>query len=1181
MKRLYTGRYLRSANKCVILAVMLLRSAERYKDVMGTVLYPSWVTLKDFDLVTISQLNETVKNFELYCRTQGHSINIMTDGGIRIDNFFLIEDYFNCSLMVWCRNEGVHDLYLESLLKRTLPTINTDLVEYMLIRSSQKRKKYTFNILWVDSHVYGIPNVSELSSRFICCKCGGLFNTPYLLRRHYNSHHPAEKTFRSLSKYAGKPMVVREYTHELLNSMKNIIPSEILATYEVGSEKYVTWDCEAILNPTSDTTYQQHHEVSVISITHNLNVSPDDSTIQTEFFHCLDELENDPYTIVKMFLERIQQLSLIYKELRMNAITPLIRQLEILKADLILVRSRLPSISSKDHNPYDSCIGKLTVECSTLPIFAYNSKGYDIPLIKKFFFPILVELHGIQNIRIIKPSGKYIHVSTPSFEFKDVYSFCSPATSLDKFQKCYYRGMIPQSKKHFPYNHISSFQTLKEKEFPSIDAFYNNLNGSTISLDLYNKYRDMYMSDRNRFHNLGAYLLWYCAEDTKILFHSIPGLDEVLKTRMGISMLTRDFFTLPSIGMCLLRAIKGNALFFPPADLHRKITSQIAGGYVCLQMRHASSKYGSKIKNPDVPESQWEYVDTILGFDSNAMYLAELKKSFPVGPPHKRVKENNVLKSKKVTYSNEVFILTSALSISSQGMQIQSSSSPSGEFILRKTNSPIDIKITESTGAVTLINYHGSFFHGCQEKCHNYTGCNNSSCICHKYTDYSSKYSFIPSRFRIRQGGDIENEIQYKQPYEVTFKEKYDKTISIDNRHKTDALTMNQTYKVLWSCTLRKMILEGKHVLDLYIFLGLSISTVKIEFRNMTLLDLWGISYPYNAHKSSITELQLKKDVCDGNFFGIIQCDIRCPGYLKERFSQMPPFILHHKVTPELLDPIYMRPLAGTYMKKSKEILIGSYSAEQVIITSEYVKFLVDLDINFISNVTETWQWFHDCYFNPLCDSITELRIEGDLNIDLEPVSDAAKNCGNSLYGQLVQNKSKWTETSLTTVDDYVRGTMENISSIDELENNILEITRCRGSRQDDNPRIPAFFILQGAKLSNLKFHFFLRKYLPNGMGELCYQDTDSQYYAICKSSIFECVPDNLKLQFLREYKNWFPRSYCDNHEELWMKSMMEQREWDPELMRTNGETYSCCEHMRSRSRRDPGNFYEDNIEKS
>jgi hypothetical protein len=89
---------------------------------------------------------------------------------------------------------------------------------------------------------------------------------------------------------------------------------------------------------------------------------------------------------------------------------------------------------------------------------------------------------------------------------------------------------------------------------------------------------------------------------------------------------------------------------------------------------------------------EWRDVDTILGFD--AMYLAELKKPFPVRPPHKRVKKNGVLKSDETMYSSEVVILTNALTISSQNMEIQYESSPGGEFILKNTKAPIDMKIT-------------------------------------------------------------------------------------------------------------------------------------------------------------------------------------------------------------------------------------------------------------------------------------------------------------------------------------------------------------------------------------------------------------------------------------------------------------------------------------------------------
>jgi hypothetical protein len=87
-------------------------------------------------------------------------------------------------------------------------------------------------------------------------------------------------------------------------------------------------------------------------------------------------------------------------------------------------------------------------------------------------------------------------------------------------------------------------------------------------------------------------------------------------------------------------------------------------------------------------------------------------------------------------------ILLKAISITGD-VVIQSGTSPGGKYTLKNIKAKIDAKITESGGEVKCINYHGSFYHGCMEKCHNFEGCDDASCACRIHTDFS-EYHCIP-----------------------------------------------------------------------------------------------------------------------------------------------------------------------------------------------------------------------------------------------------------------------------------------------------------------------------------------------------------------------------------------------------------------------------------------------------
>jgi hypothetical protein len=115
----------------------------------------------------------------------------------------------------------------------------------------------------------------------------------------------------------------------------------------------------------------------------------------------------------------------------------------------------------------------------------------------------------------------------------------------------------------------------------------------------------------------------------------------------------------------------------------------------------------------------------------------------------------------------------------------------------------------------------------------------------------------------------------------------------------------------------------------------------------------------------------LKNDIVTGKFYGLIECNIDTPEHLKEKFSKLLPFVMHHKVTADLLDKNCMAPLAPVYMKTAKESVISSYKAENVILISEYAKWLLEFDINFISKITESYQWHSSPYFSNICQNLT------------------------------------------------------------------------------------------------------------------------------------------------------------------------------------------------------------------
>jgi hypothetical protein len=80
------------------------------------------------------------------------------------------------------------------------------------------------------------------------------------------------------------------------------------------------------------------------------------------------------------------------------------------------------------------------------------------------------------------------------------------------------------------------------------------------------------------------------------------------------------------------------------------------------------------------------------------------------------------------------------------------------------------------------------------------------------------------------------------------------------------------------------------------------------------------------------------------------------------------------------------------------------------------------------------------------------LRIKSELSPDLKPLGEAAKTVLNSLYGQLLQDKSKWSKTKLMTRAAYTQHSLEGITCAQCIGPNLLEVDFGVGTMKGTNP---------------------------------------------------------------------------------------------------------------------------------
>ena len=155
-----------------------------------------------------------------------------------------------------------------------------------------------------------------------------------------------------------------------------------------------------------------------------------------------------------------------------------------------------------------------------IPVFFHNLTNYD----SHFIFQNLTKVEGIKEPQVIaKSMEKFITFSIGNLKFKDSLNFLS--ASLDKLVsnlgskgnthfknlKAYFEKNwkhLPESafnmltrKGVYPYSYMDSFESLKEKQLPPKEAFYNDLSKQHISQDDYEFVQDLW--DTFKLKNLG------------------------------------------------------------------------------------------------------------------------------------------------------------------------------------------------------------------------------------------------------------------------------------------------------------------------------------------------------------------------------------------------------------------------------------------------------------------------------------------------------------------------------------------------------------------------------------------------------------------------------------------------------------------------------------------------------
>ena len=108
---------------------------------------------------------------------------------------------------------------------------------------------------------------------------------------------------------------------------------------------------------------------------------------------------------------------------------------------------------------------------NTLSVFGFNSRKYDLNLLKSYLLRYLIHERNIQPT-VIKKANHFVSLKFGDLQFLDILNFFGGGSSLDSFLKAY---KTSETKGFIPYEWFDSPEKLDATFLPPYDCFFSKL----------------------------------------------------------------------------------------------------------------------------------------------------------------------------------------------------------------------------------------------------------------------------------------------------------------------------------------------------------------------------------------------------------------------------------------------------------------------------------------------------------------------------------------------------------------------------------------------------------------------------------------------------------------------------------------------------------------------------------
>ena len=152
--------------------------------------------------------------------------------------------------------------------------------------------------------------------------------------------------------------------------------------------------------------------------------------------------------------------------------------------------------------------------------------------------------------------------------------------------------------------------------------------------------------------------------------------------------------------------------------------------------------------------------------------------------------------------------------------------------------------------------------------------------------------------------------------------------------------------------------------------------------------------------------------------FGCIECDIRLPEHLRDKFSEMCPIFKNTDISRDDIGE-FMKTHANEndIMSRPRRHLIGSMVGEKILLATSLLKWYLEHGLE-VTRVYQVIEYTPKPCFKPFGDAVSNARRAGDADPSKAIIADTMKLVGNSSYGKTITNKERHRQVKFCDDDE-------------------------------------------------------------------------------------------------------------------------------------------------------------------